>query len=373
VIIISRKINRWNNKSEKQRHYLKLLGGILAAIISVFTIIGLVKENFFNKIEVTQNTTYSVNKRESLNYDLYSLAEPQNISDSNDSHFFLTNMSTLHNDTSNNMLISDATIEIKKVRPIKQAELEVSYGIHENKLTVFILNNGLGDLKETVFELSASIEDNKNNKTKLDYKEIKKLFHTETIIKNSLYSGDILKSYELEFSKELQELFEKNKNYVSIQIEINDQSSKNMFTILPIYYSPSDKRFMFGGMGAGGPEKTAILFLDVNDKAQKYTVSINKKIAAKSSEQVNVVIIPNQSSTILYSIEYSISNATKTKVTPDIESTITVPLYRTGESPISPFFKTLLENKVTLYKYNSDPILQKELVYNYKTALDNNN
>ena len=321
-------------------------------------------------IKVTQNKTEPVYNPESLNMNSYVLAKPTDIQESNDSYFFLTNVSTLQNNTSKNLIVSDATIEIDNIQPIKEVDLEVSYGLEDNKLIIFIINNGLGNSKDSEFKLSVTLEDIDQVQNKLSSKDVENLFLTRAKRKDSLYSGDILKSFEMNLSDELHKLFEKNEKYRAINFEITELASNKKFKIHSIYYDRSSKSFSFSGMGAGGRDKTAVLLLDISNASNKYSVPVNKKIAANSTEQINLFIVPNQSSKIIYSVKYSTSNSKYTKATKKIESTITVPLYNTSYSPNGPFFKSLIQNQITRYQHNTNSNLQKEIGYDYKKVLD---
>ncbi|OJG91915.1 hypothetical protein RV15_GL003560 [Enterococcus silesiacus] len=369
VFIIPRKEKRLKTTQKQRKGRIMLFISIIPAILSIITITEKVIIPFIGTIEVTQNKTEPVYNPESLN-NSYVIAKPTDIQESNDSYFFLTNVSTLQNNTSKNLIVSDATIEIDDIQPIKEADLEISYGLEDNQLIIFIINNGLGNSKDSEFKLSVILEDIDQVENKLSSKDVENLFLTKTKRKDSLYSGDILKSFELNLSDELHRLFEKNEKYRAIKFELTELASNKKFKIHSIYYDRTNKSFTFSGMGAGGRDKTAVLLLDVSNTSNKYSVPVNKKIAANSTEQINLFIVPNQSSKIIYSVKYSTSNSKYTKATKKIESTITVPLYNTSYSPNGPFFKSLIKNQITRYQHNTNSNLQKEIGYDYKKVLD---
>ncbi|MTD41416.1 hypothetical protein GIX45_22915 [Erwinia sp. CPCC 100877] len=368
--IISRKADRLQANQDINKYHIIIYTFIITFILFIFTIVEKVVLPFFSTVEITQNKTEPISNREALDSQSYTLATPKYTQENNDSYFFLSNVSTLHNSTSKNLMISDGLIEIIDIKPLQKPEPEISYGIKNNKLITYIINNGSGHLKKTKFRLSAIIEDLNQTKIKLADKDIERLFQTNLSMDFSLQSGEIMKFFELNFSKELHELFEKNRNYHSIQLDILENSSKSNFKIHSIYYNQTEKNFVFGGMGAGSSAKTAVLLLDPNEPPQTYSVPINKRIEANSSEQVNLLLIPSQSSKVTYSIVYSMSNSKKTKPTKKIESTITVPLYDIGISPNSHFFQILLKNQVVHYQYNTNSNIQKIIGYDYKKALE---
>ncbi|MGX7265207.1 hypothetical protein [Enterococcus crotali] len=374
VFIISRKEKRLQTSQEKMKYQIIIYTFIITFTLFIISITEKIifpfLSNFQSNIEVTQNKTEPVYNPESLNMNSYVLATPKNIQKSNDSYFFLPNISTLKNNTSRDLIVSDATIEIDNIQPIKEPDLEISYGLDNNKLIIFIINNGLGNLKDSEFELSVTLEDIDQVQNKLSSKDIQNLFSTKTKKKDSLYSGDILKSFELNLSDELHKLFEKNEKYHAISFGITELTSNKKFKIHSIYYDRSAKRFSFGGLGAGIQDKTAVLLLDIDNAAKSYSVPVNKKIVANSSEQINLFIVPNKSSKITYSVKYSTSNSKYTEATEKIKSTITVPLYNTSYSPNGPFFKSLIKNQITRYRHNTNSNLQKEIAYDYKKALD---
>lgn len=370
VFIIPRKEKRLKTSQEKMIYKITIFTFIITFTLFMINISEKLIIPLLGDIKVTQNKTEPVYNPESLNMNSYVLAKPTDIQESNDSYFFLTNVSTLQNNTSKNLIVSDATIEIDNIQPIKEVDLEVSYGLEDNKLIIFIINNGLGNSKDSEFKLSVTLEDIDQVQNKLSSKDVENLFLTRAKRKDSLYSGDILKSFEMNLSDELHKLFEKNEKYRAINFEITELASNKKFKIHSIYYDRSSKSFSFSGMGAGGRDKTAVLLLDISNASNKYSVPVNKKIAANSTEQINLFIVPNQSSKIIYSVKYSTSNSKYTKATKKIESTITVPLYNTSYSPNGPFFKSLIQNQITRYQHNTNSNLQKEIGYDYKKVLD---
>lgn len=267
--------------------------------------------------------------------------------------------------------ISDIYIDIEEIKPIINYNIDISAILIDDCVYIYAINQGLEDVNNIEITLNAYNFDNSGNKNTL---YINKYFDfnncASSVNIDSIHGGEIIKLFTLHLNDDGINLCKQNV-WILLKACVYSKDLDQSYELGSLFYSDYEERVLLTkSEGDNDIIPTFILFIDMNKGKGKYQIpmQINPNIENDYNVGVDIIIIPNQSCDIKFSLIYMIGSDTIRTET--ISTKISVPIYKDDYGYYDSLLTYCVNNHIDNYKIGTQPYIEYNLKYDIYSILE---
>ena len=270
--------------------------------------------------------------------------------------------------------VSDSSIAIEKLNLVvdniharSYQRVDVIMHFFEDRLRLYIVNNGNVGVGDFRFSLAASWFDLDSKEYVLDEQDLRELLGNDF---KPEYQIDFLEAGEiLEFAsfRPNMEVFTSNylqSNWLIFHGIIAGVTEKHkdryMGTLLI-----QDNKFAFSYCQGGGPDDTEKYALELHTKDQMpkvFGLPADFSVAAMSDKHIQVAVYPDETCMLQFHFEMKGNTIKHCIISEKEKVTVYVPMYETDSGFYHTLREWLMKNQFSHYRYNQDRLLQKDIL-----------
>lgn len=256
---------------------------------------------------------------------------------------------------------------VDKVSPFQVRELEVLGHLMRGKFVVYVVNNGYSDIENINIHLQGNI-DTDDGKERLTDDQLAKLLccgiNDLYFTISKLIMGEINCIAEFFVDVRMLTKYSQGRNWIYICKDVTyDQSIQRHYNFLASLVLNNNQLGVIYSEGDGMDiERYQVEVYMENKFPEMKELPVEFAVDSKKYMQIQVATSVDQSGTIQYHFEIEPAGMKKV-ISEQKEVNIAVPVYKTDGGYFYELREWLDKNNIISYKYNDNPIIQKDIEY----------
>lgn len=355
--------NETNTKNKKKSH----LGRFLILVVSIFfcAFLGLYERLVYSGVIYEESVLTPIYYYYSMQY-MDAREYAKECSEEVWDYGCILNI-YLTNKNNNPITVSESSIFVDSIIKNDQSIIYVigDYSNTDNTLTLYAINNGLGNFEHGQICISVNHFNEENNSSEyLTEEQISYLFEGKNVIEiDNLVGGEIRKLAKYTVNK----TYVKELDLLSISymvIDSNKEQTKKGESIGLLGYTNSGIYFSISEGDFSDIVVERALTIDVDyDEGKELKIPANFVIGENNLKNVLYALYPTSSCEITFHAIFKCAGEKKEIETEKFTQEIYVPLYKEDGGIFDSVREFIKKYNIDTYYYDSNPIIQKEIDY----------